>query len=252
MSKIFEALEHSRRNEPEDEYKESPVSQSSVSLAPIEASTMDFENEMITLNQAVAALLPNVQKKIIQFIGARQGEGVSTIAREFALTAANTLGQSVLLIDANYRNPVQHSFLGIKFFKIEAEHDCGDGLDNRLTDEKAMYQVGDSKLFLYPTFPLFSLASQGGSSSKIKDFFEKLKLRFDLILIDSPPMTGSPESIALCKSVDGFILVCEADKTRWPVIENVKDRIIKNGGNILGVVFNKRRYYIPDSIYRNL
>ena len=75
MSKIFEALEHSRRNEPEDEYKESPVSQSSVSLAPIEASTMDFENEMITLNQAVAALLPNVQKKIIRFLGARRGRG---------------------------------------------------------------------------------------------------------------------------------------------------------------------------------
>jgi Mrp family chromosome partitioning ATPase len=46
--------------------------------------------------------------------------------------------------------------------------------------------------------------------------------------------------------------VLEAEKTRWPVAENTKQMIEKNGGKVLGVVLNKRQFYIPDFIYRRL
>jgi Mrp family chromosome partitioning ATPase len=52
--------------------------------------------------------------------------------------------------------------------------------------------------------------------------------------------------------VDGVVLVVEAEKTRWPVAETVRDKIKNSGGNILGIVLNKRRYYIPDWIYNKL
>jgi len=52
--------------------------------------------------------------------------------------------------------------------------------------------------------------------------------------------------------VDGVVVVVEAEKTRWQVVENLKQKIENRGGNILGIVFNKRRFYIPDSIYRKL
>ena len=44
----------------------------------------------------------------------------------------------------------------------------------------------------------------------------------------------------------------EAERTRRQVVENVKNKIARNGGNIIGVVFNKRKYYIPEFIYRRL
>jgi Mrp family chromosome partitioning ATPase len=52
--------------------------------------------------------------------------------------------------------------------------------------------------------------------------------------------------------VDGVVLVVEAEKTRWPVAENVRDKIKGSGGNILGIVLNKRRYYIPEWVYKKL
>jgi Mrp family chromosome partitioning ATPase len=52
--------------------------------------------------------------------------------------------------------------------------------------------------------------------------------------------------------VDGVVLVLEAEKTRKPVAENLKNRILQNGGNILGMVFNNRRYHIPESVYKRL
>jgi Mrp family chromosome partitioning ATPase len=73
-----------------------------------------------------------------------------------------------------------------------------------------------------------------------------------LILIDSPPATISSDGLAISKKVDGVVLVLEAENTRWPIVESVKSLIERNGGNLLGMVFNKRRYYIPDSIYRRL
>jgi protein-tyrosine kinase len=35
-------------------------------------------------------------------------------------------------------------------------------------------------------------------------------------------------------------------------VEKVKEEIIQHGGNLLGVIFNKRRYYIPHFIYKRL
>jgi len=52
--------------------------------------------------------------------------------------------------------------------------------------------------------------------------------------------------------VDGVILVVEAEKTKWRTARHVRAQIERVGGKILGIVFNKRRYYIPQSIYKYL
>jgi Mrp family chromosome partitioning ATPase len=50
----------------------------------------------------------------------------------------------------------------------------------------------------------------------------------------------------------GAILVVEAKYTRWPVMQNCKDRLVSSGANILGVVLNQRRYYIPSFLYNRV
>jgi Mrp family chromosome partitioning ATPase len=58
--------------------------------------------------------------------------------------------------------------------------------------------------------------------------------------------------LAIVSKVDGIILVLDAEKTKWRVARHVRERIEIAGGNILGVVFNKRRYHIPQFIYKYL
>jgi len=72
------------------------------------------------------------------------------------------------------------------------------------------------------------------------------------VVIDSPPLSASAAGLAFCRRADGVVLVLEAERTRGPVAEKAKEQIQKNGGNILGVVFNKRKFYIPKSIYKRL
>ena len=76
--------------------------------------------------------------------------------------------------------------------------------------------------------------------------------QFSLILIDSSPVSVSADSLVLCESVSGIVLVIEAEKTRSAVVQNVKKQILMREGNLLGIVFTKRKFHIPKCIYQFL
>jgi protein-tyrosine kinase len=242
VSKIYEALEYAQQERkilkmfPDvrlpDEYSSEPWK-------------LSMEVEMIGLYQTINALLPDSQKRIIQLIGSREGEGTSTLIREFSIVSAIKFDKLVLLLDAD-RKPSQRFF-----FNIRPTYGWDDVVRDDKPLNKAIYQIGETRLFISPLSQRSS-STQIFNSSKFDIFLKKSKEIFDLILIDSPPATVSSDGLAIAHKVDGIVLVLEAEKTRWPVAESVKDKIIKNGGNILGIILNKRRYYIPEFIYKQL
>jgi len=76
--------------------------------------------------------------------------------------------------------------------------------------------------------------------------------QFSLILIDSSPVNVSADSLAICATVNGVILVLEAEKTRSIVAQNVKKQILMREGNLLGIVYTKRKFHIPKFIHKFL
>ena len=68
----------------------------------------------------------------------------------------------------------------------------------------------------------------------------------DVILIDAPPITLYPDARAIAPLVDGVILVVEADSTPVSVAARATEILRESGANILGVVLNKTRQYIPE------
>ncbi len=244
MSNIYEALEHSRK---EVKVLEKPADVTLSVESTSKISKLAMEEEMTGLFQSINALLPDSQKKIIQFIGSREGEGTSTIIREFARVSDKKFSRSVLLLDAVMYEPSQHLF-----FKIKPGYSLEDVISDNKPIDKALCQVGNSRLFVS------TISKQSFSTLQVLDlkrnnyFWEKIKQQFDLILIDSPPAATSSDGLAVSRIVDGVVLIMEAEKTRWPVTESVKEKIIKNGGKILGIVFNKRRHHIPEFIYKRL
>ena len=101
MSKIYEALQnvHREKKGGEESYRAAPVP-----FAPLESVGFGFEDEMLSLYKLIETLLPHHKSRIVQFIGAREGEGTSTISREFAKVAADLMAPSVLLVR---RRPAQ-------------------------------------------------------------------------------------------------------------------------------------------------
>jgi capsular exopolysaccharide synthesis family protein len=252
VTKIYEALENARKGRKGLETPEIPSSHPPIissSHPPILPSSpmLDMEEGMINLHQSIESILPEPKRRIIQFIGSREGEGTSTIIREFARVSAIKFGKSVLLLDADRNHPSQRLF-----FNIKPEVGWEDVMQDDGPIDKALYQIGETRLFISPVSQHSASTPPMIDSLQMDTFLKRLRQRFDLILIDSPPATTSSDGLAISSKVDGIVLVVEAEKTRWPVTENVKERITKSGGNILGIVLNKRKYYIPEFIYKRL
>jgi len=72
------------------------------------------------------------------------------------------------------------------------------------------------------------------------------------LILDAPPVPIFSEFRVLCRKVDGVVLVILSEKTRKQVAQKAKREIEEAGGHILGVVLNKRKYYIPKWLYKRL
>ena len=249
MSKIYDALEQARKVRITADFpKEPPPPPLPVDLSPrASAADTDMEQEMITLYQTITAALPDIDHHSILFVGSRSNEGTSTIARQLAKAVSLRMEKTVLLIDLDRSRPDLHVYANLK-----PEFDAEDGLENGDSIEKSLCRVEESSLYVMPLFKRTMVTPRTLDSAKGNVFWEPLKERFDLTIVDSPPATLFPDGLAIASQVDGVILVVEAEKTRWQVALNVREKIEKHGGNILGIVFNKRRFYIPEFIYRYL
>ena len=246
MSRIYEALQQAQREKKglEEPAILSPEAPLSLSLSP-DSRGLDTAKRMIGLYQNIALLLPDFAKKVIQFVGSHEGEGTSSIAREFARVSTAYFGKKVLLLDADRNSPSQHVA-----FNIRPQYGWEDLLGDGKKVSEAVYQIEGSDLFISPASPHRSPRSAILDSPTVKAFLEELRQEFDLVVVDSSPAMADPGTIAFSRHVDGVILVLEAERTRWSTTEKVKDQILKNGGSILGIVFNKRRYHVPGFIYR--
>ncbi len=205
--------------------------------------SLGIEEDMEGLYHTMAPVLS--EKKLIQFIGAARGEGVTSLIREFASVSTRLFGKSVLLLE-NKESQLKGMNTSVSSKSLEKVVDGTLLLDDFVT------QPADSGYFTGDLSTLGPSLSVVFSSSHISSFIQMLKKRFDIILLDAPSLATSSDGIASARQVDGVVLVVEAEKTRWPVAANAQDKIQKAGGNILGVVLNKQRHYIPAAIYKRL
>ncbi len=267
MSKMYEALqyayaEHELKHTPkvlppifsEQTLKRQttidlPVLKTIPKISPdvvVDISGSSIEPEMLRLKQSILDQLPDPQKNILQFIGSQQGVGTSTIVREFGKILDKQHGKSVLLIDTDQ----QHHGSQHQAFGIHPKNPLDGFMKNGGSLETAISQVPHSRIFLS------LLAEKKASNTKTSRLtrhelmWEPVRKEFDFILIDSPSINTSSDGLAVSATVDGVIIVVEAEKTRFPVTHSMTDRITKSGGHILGMAFNKQHHYIPDWVYR--
>jgi len=208
---------------------------------------LEIEEEMIALYQSINSLRSSTQKnKVIQFMSTDGEQGTSTIVLELGRVAALKYTKSVLLLDADLRKLDQEPFNITLEHSLEETIRAGDPVD------KALYQIANSSLFLSRLFKGSGSIRQFLDPSGIDDLLEKLRTRFDFIFIDSPPENVFSIGLATSTSVNGVILVLDAEKTCLDAAKNITDKITKNGGKVLGVVVNKQRNHIPEFISKRI
>jgi capsular exopolysaccharide synthesis family protein len=199
------------------------------------------------LKNNLLALWENGSKKTLMFVGTTPGDGVTTTGLNFAIVLAKDTKKKVLFIDTNVRTPAIHHIC--KMNASPGVTDLTSDLENVMTSIK---RIGPGDLYVLPCGGNRSNPVSFFESPLFSEFMKAMRIRFDYIIIDSPPASRFLESRIFCSHVDGVILVIKYSKTRRQAAISVKKDLEEAGANILGVVVNRMRFYIPEWIYRRL
>lgn len=201
--------------------------------------------ELTPLLAAVRPLLEGMRGAVLHFVAAAEGEGTSTIAREFALLAATTGRRRCLLVDAA-RGELETA----RYFGCETARGLVDGIWVGFDETDLQLRVPGTSL---------SVACLVGERSNgppdavtLTNLYEQLRDQFELIVVDCAPMERGEYSTLLPDAADGIFLVIKAEATRPAAIAHAKALVEQGGGHFLGAVLNGRRNYIPTFLYRLL
>jgi len=171
------------------------------------------------------------------------GEGKSTTIYNLAVVCAQA-GQSVILIDCDLRRPTLHDLLGVSNER---------GLSNYLRGE------GEAVAFVQRTLiPKLQVLTAGNmpmseigvlAGDKIRLMLDDLKQRYDLVLIDAPPVLGISDGSIIAREVDYVILVIQHRRYPREISLRAKRAIEEVHGNCVGMVLNCVAVKSDDSYY---
>ncbi len=189
--------------------------------------------------------LPQHSSRVLLISSSIRGEGTTEVVVGLGLTLAAAMGRKTAVIDCNTTNPDIHRRFGVSDVGLD-EH-----LKGRLSLERALLNTTVHNLYVMPLGAgLTSLASL--DRGDFQALVAKLRETFDYVLIDSPALGVNPEASMLCDMVDSVVLVVRHGGTRREVVRRTKDLVERAGGRILGVVLNKRKFPIPEFLYKRL
>jgi capsular exopolysaccharide synthesis family protein len=187
----------------------------------------------------------NVDKELRTLLvaSAAPGDGKTTIARHLAVAAAR-MGSRVLLLEADLRRPTLAQQLGIP---------AGRGLSDvligavPLTDAIQTMEL-EAASNDRPKGHAFDVLVAGAAlppnpgelteSRAMGVLLEQTRSIFDLVVIDTPPLTAVSDAFPLLKKVDGVIIVGRVGRNRRDVAERLHETLAGAGAPLLGVIAN--------------
>ncbi|MFU8893355.1 MAG: GumC family protein [Luteolibacter sp.] len=174
----------------------------------------------------------NPEDNAITVVSGGAGEGKSTTMVNLAYVCAQG-GYTTLMIDADLRRPTVHTF-----FDINNSVGLTNYLTTELMLEDVILQTPVDNLYFMPSGILPSDAAGILNSRRMSELIADVKQRFDLILIDSPPILGVSDASVLASEVDLTMIVVQHRKLPRHMLMRVKQAVENVGGSVIGVVLN--------------
>ncbi len=189
-----------------------------------------------TLRVSLSVLNPDSKVKTILITSSVPSEGKTTLSLLIARQSAKN-GQKVVIVDTDFRRPaiekqlkIENS-LGLTDLLAQQDLELDDVL---LEDEKSgMKILAKGQAGLVNPTDLFA-------SQRMKIIIDSLKERFDLVILDTPPVMAVPDARVLSALVDKVIFTLAWDDTPRKVALSALHQLQREGhDNIAGIVLQK-------------
>jgi len=160
------------------------------------------------------------------------GEGKTTLSAQLAARCGNA-GISTLLIDADLRRGSLCPLLD-----VPEGPGLSDALQSEANVDELMIPVQGG------TFHLLAAGTPVQDTSRVlqgRNFamlIAQLRHRYEMIIIDSPPVLPIPDALILGRWTDGALLATRFEVSRSPQVERARRQLDQAGITVLGTVLN--------------
>lgn len=192
-----------------------------------------------SLRTAVHFGMRDREARTVLVTSPERGDGKTTCTSNFAISVAQ-MGKRVLLVDADLRAPMQDLIFG-----INGRVGLANVLQGKETLESAVRHTGIENLDLLPAGVAARNPSELLNSQKFIDVLESAVEKYDVVVIDSPPLLAVTDARIIAASADATLLVLRAGKSNRKLGEMSVDGLVSVGAKLLGAVVNdiERRSY---------
>lgn len=168
------------------------------------------EEEMRSLRMALSLTRPNAAPAVICITSSQPGEGKTTLALWLAAEAA--AGRRVAVVDADLRRPRLGDLLDAPNRPGLAEVLAGDA-----TLDEALHDGPVTGLSLLSGAPLGGVAAELLARPTLQTTIDALRDRFDLVVIDTPPVMAVADARLLAPFADVVLYAVQWERTPWTV-----------------------------------
>jgi len=171
--------------------------------------------------------------KTISFTSTLPQEGKTATISNLAVSFAQLEGK-VLLIDADLRKPRLH-----KIFNLLNVNGLSSYLAGKNSFDEVVQMTCIDNVWTIPSGPHPPNPAELLNSKRMKELLALAKDRFNIVLLDTPPVLAVIDPVIISSLVDSTVFVVRAGKTtRRPLVRAVEE-IRKSKADIIGVVFNE-------------
>ncbi|GAB2622781.1 hypothetical protein Aab01nite_26830 [Paractinoplanes abujensis] len=168
-------------------------------------------------------------------------EGTTAVSCGLAIAMAET-GARVLLVDANLRSP------GVgRYLSMGGGPGLADVLDGRARLNDVLRDPLAGRLTVLPPGEKRADPGEVLASPRLAATVNELTSRFDIVIVDAPPLHGVADAAVLGKVTDGALLVVRANRTRTADVQRSTDLLERVGAKLVGAVLNALPRKLPDT-----
>ena len=175
---------------------------------------------------------PEGVSQVVLLTSSLPGEGKTTTTVALARALAGT-GHNVLLMDCDLRRPRLHEVLGVSNEFGLAEY--LEGKDRELSPS----QEESTGLMFVTAGRASPAAAELLQTSRIADLISELRERYDVILLDAPPVLAVVDPRILAKIADSTIFLVKWGQTRRRVAQSAIELLLESEPRLVGCILNQ-------------
>ena len=211
-------------------------------------ASFTMQESFKTLRTNVTFSLPGRKNRCIGVVSANRGEGKSTVSVNLAISLAQ-IDKKVVIVDCDMRIPTVAAKLGME---------NRPGLSDYLADEEGYSHLpvihnDEFNIDVIPAGTIPPDPTKLIESPQMSELLEALKLVYDFIVVDFPPVTVVSDSAILSSVIDGYLIVALHGSTEVSQMDETIRQLNFAKANVLGFVYNSkpasRKSYKKNSKY---